>query len=109
MTQAKHTPGPWRARFDEVIDVVASDSGRVAIATNLSLHARRDTNEVEANAHLIAAAPELLDAIDHPVLRQLFGAIEDSGTVEAQKLWALCAVWFGIRDAAITKASGGAA
>jgi hypothetical protein len=58
-----YTKGPWRASFGEVAAVLGADSGRVAIATNLSLHARRDGNEVEANARLIAAAPELLEAL----------------------------------------------
>lgn len=50
------------------------------------------------------AAPDLLVALDHSCLRELFGEIEDSGTPEAAKLWSLCLQWFDVRDAAITKA-----
>ena len=57
-----HTPGPWEAHFEEAIRVKNKD-GTVAIATNLHLHGRRDISEVEANARLIAAAPELLEAL----------------------------------------------
>ena len=62
----KHTQGPWEAYFDETYGVLGPDKGRVAICMNLKgahgLAGRRDGNEVAANARLIAAAPELLEA-----------------------------------------------
>lgn len=63
---------------------------------------------IEKHELMRAAAPELLAAIDHPMLRQLFGDLEDSGTPEAQKLWAYAMAWFDVRDAAIAKATGAA-
>lgn len=59
-----YTPGPWEAHFEEAIRVKNKD-GTVAVATNLHLHGRRDISEAEANALLIAAAPELLEALEH--------------------------------------------
>lgn len=63
-----HTPGPWAADFGEAYAVTAPDKGRVAICTNLKgahgMGGRRTGDEVEANARLIAAAPDLLEALE---------------------------------------------
>lgn len=66
---AKHTPGPWTPEFGEAYRVRAQqDGGQVAIMMNLKgrhgLAGRRNGDEVAANARLIAAAPELLDALE---------------------------------------------
>ena len=66
MTQ--HTPGPWLPEFGEAARVRAQqDGGQVAIMMNLKgqfgLAGRRTVEEVEANARLIAAAPDLLEAL----------------------------------------------
>ena len=65
---SKHTPGPW---------VVSRDSGlNIYITQPSELPGRRpgyyaevrrftpDTEQVEANARLIAAAPEMLEALE---------------------------------------------
>lgn len=68
----KHTPGPWGIRkeidgvyADEPIWVVSADGG-VAVAANQSRTSlfRADRNKREANAKLIAAAPDLLEALE---------------------------------------------
>lgn len=59
---SKHTPGPWKADFDETFSVRASD-GRVAVVTHLNLVGRRDAEEAADNARLIAAAPDMLGAL----------------------------------------------
>lgn len=66
----KHTPGPWVPEFGESCRVRAKqDGGKVAIMMNLKgLHGligRRTGAEVAANARLIAAAPELLEALEY--------------------------------------------
>ena len=66
---AKHTPGPWTPEFGEAYRVRAQqDGGQVAIMMNLKgrhgLAGRRNGDEVAANARLIAAAPELLEALE---------------------------------------------
>ena len=65
---SKHTPGPWMAHFEEAYFVTGPDLGRVAMMTNLKgahgLGGRRSGNESAANARLIAAAPDLLDALE---------------------------------------------
>jgi hypothetical protein len=64
---SKHTPGPWKAHFEEAYFVTGPDLGRVAIMMNLKgahgLGGRRSGDESAANARLIAAAPELLNAL----------------------------------------------
>lgn len=63
----KHTPGPWEAHFEEAYFVTGPDLGRVAMMMNLKgahgLGGRRSGNESAANARLIAAAPDLLEAL----------------------------------------------
>jgi len=58
------------------------------------------------DAYLMAASLAHYEAIDHPLLRELFGMIEDSGTPEATKLWAQARLWFDVRDDAMRKARG---
>jgi hypothetical protein len=58
-----HTPAPWsldRLYNGPTVYVVGSDGVSVA---NLRKHPERDDAEMQANAKLIAAAPELLAAL----------------------------------------------
>ena len=102
MTATKHTPGPWRYEGAEVWATAPmrfnlTTAGTPMIAT-LCKHEDADGGfPVEANARLIAAAPELLEALEEMVKA---GEFED---------------WDGRCDciadarAAIAKATGGAA
>ena len=58
MTQTTHTPGPWRVGLDKN-SVRDADEGYIADCQNRFA----DKTTVEANARLIAAAPELLEAL----------------------------------------------
>jgi hypothetical protein len=65
--EAKHTPGPWyrsinggtiRQESSDLVVAMIDDGGHVS---------ERDlipTGQCEANAHLIAAAPDLLEALE---------------------------------------------
>jgi hypothetical protein len=53
------TPGPWHADFGEVFRIREADGSSVAYTQFVHLKGRRDSEEVTANACLIAAAPEL--------------------------------------------------
>ena len=56
-TSAKHTPGPWQAADDGIIE---SDCGTVA-----TVHGHENPDdETRPNAALIAAAPDLLAACE---------------------------------------------
>ena len=55
MSEAKHTPGPWVANCDIYPVMVYRVSEEMEFVAN--------TGESKANARLIAAAPELLEAL----------------------------------------------
>lgn len=59
VTTAKHTPGPWEVRpnYNSPRNAIMCGGQRIAVIGETSL---RD-GDPEANAHLIAAAPDLLD------------------------------------------------
>lgn len=55
---AKHTPGPWIVNYDGLNIDTKQDGGIEQVA-----RVSRTNEEREANARLIAAAPDLLDAL----------------------------------------------
>jgi hypothetical protein len=58
MTEAKHTPGPWQScNYDGRCRVILGDDLRIAVVLG-------DHDESAANARLIAAAPDLLEALE---------------------------------------------
>lgn len=69
MTQIKHTPGPWAHINPDGFTVrhpqVYSDTGPVCNATWLG---DVSIDELRANARLISAAPELLEALQEASL-----------------------------------------
>ena len=66
---SKHTKGPWCAAIDECATVRDSRDNQLAMVTYLftKTGGRRSGDEVSANARLIAAAPELLEALEEAV------------------------------------------
>ena len=58
MSAVKHTPGPW----DVIGTVVTAECMTIGIAT-LSEYDTLTPRQI-ANAHLIAAAPDMLEALD---------------------------------------------
>jgi hypothetical protein len=100
----KHTPGPWKASKDLKRYWIESSTPKV-----LGGHAVAevtdddcDSDEAQANARLIAAAPDLLAA-----LKQVLKHVEDP-TVDRVPEWCctLCATYRGIARDAIAKAEG---
>jgi hypothetical protein len=66
MTNIKHSPGPWHR--DDLLalngrPVIARTTGRIPISANTDDWLGYD-GEDEANAYVIAAAPELLEALE---------------------------------------------
>ena len=59
MSEAKHTPGPWQwtQHFDPTISIYKDGFGQIARLYDSS------AGTGKANARLIAAAPDLLDAL----------------------------------------------
>ena len=94
MTDSKHTPGPW---------AVVDDYGMAfEIESRTSGVARVSTADVraEANARLIAAAPDMLAALLET--QSLIAAWRDGGDVDA----ALEELKYRAIDTAIAKATG---
>lgn len=59
MNESKHTPGPWFQQNDKDSPYITTMSGgRIAYINN-----RSGSGEQAANACLIAAAPDLLEAL----------------------------------------------
>ena len=71
MKEFQGTPGPWRVseKRGDLIDIRHNDNGIGAISLNLAHVVARQSwlKEAEANARLIAAAPELLEALQKMV------------------------------------------
>ena len=87
-----HTPGPWAA--DPVTLMVTSERGLVCVVED-RVHADYDNSaEIEANARLIASAPDLLAA-----LRELEQLVTSHIVEEADN-------WCRSARAAIRKATG---
>lgn len=53
MAETAHTPSPWGLRGGTGMDLIAGPDGRALMSND------RPSVELIANAHLIAAAPEL--------------------------------------------------
>lgn len=91
----KHTPGPWDVRK---IDNAPSFRGIFGICANGSGNSIRE--EEEANARLIAAAPELLEALERFVKYTRVRTMELASLQEYANLTVLV----GLADEAIAKA-----
>ena len=109
----KHTPGPWVIEYLDwaqkgYVFISAEDHGALAQVVWLMEDDElmgRNSPENEANAHLIAAAPELLEAL------QSFAKVMDESCDypdTSGELQRLCEAANEAR-AAIAKATGGAA
>ena len=101
--KAAHTPGPWNCNRSSAsgYDIVCSENS----PTDVCVISRRDktTGEIDANARLIAAAPQLLDALQTTAanLRSWKAANGDGITTFDS--------WLEVVEEAIAKAEGGAA
>ena len=67
MNNNSHTPGPWNT-FTKMPGVYAESGREIVFHAHLSRSA--DESERLANARLIAAAPELLEALEELVSRR---------------------------------------
>lgn len=99
---AKHTPGPWEVRAKGVspatVGTFVGKVGSGLVAQAVTNHANMTQAEClatgQANARLIAAAPEIYEALRELHLKAVIGT-------EAERHAALDRAW-----AALTKAEG---
>ena len=63
--KTKHTPGPWRANYYALTNkcFVATSEDTVIFEENTEA-----TNSISPNAHLISAAPEMLEALEKALI-----------------------------------------
>lgn len=85
---SKHTPGPWVPVSDTQVDGftrvrVAAENGRAGLVAICS-GCRTSVDEDEANAGLIAAAPQLADALEE-LLVYVPGQIGDPARAALRK------------------------
>lgn len=106
----KHTPGPWRVADDGSIGTILSIDGTVVAQAQQCRPRTHDPLHLErkANARLIAAAPELLEALKSTMnhIKMLEEGIEDLRQLGATAQF--CGVSFSHAEAiaAIAKAEG---
>jgi hypothetical protein len=78
----KHTPGPWSRGYGNHIFQGARDhgypSGRLLAICEPSSRTEADWEQVFANANLIAAAPEMLDALKDMVEYMVLAGYDDN-------------------------------
>lgn len=84
---AKHTPGPWTR--NRAINTV--DMGRYSVICPFGADSKKHVSEIEANMRIIAAAPDLLAALEAMIAK-----------IDADKLPISCS----LARAAIAKAKG---
>lgn len=91
MTNTKHTPAPWEAGRPDMATIVEgfeskyiySGNNVVAISYGMSIP---KWDEVMANARLIAAAPELLEALEI-ITQRAQGCLPATSNLEDHPLW----------------------
>ena len=108
---SKHTPGPWKFSGTAGLETVRTEESRhfVAWPTVTRDGQRMPSDEVEANARLIAAAPEMLAALE--VARETIKTWHEIGGPEdtagsAWRSYQRSPEMVAINDA-IAKATGG--
>ena len=63
MSEAKFTPGPWECGGEGLEDAVFDASRERVASANCWMHGKLDNARAIANAHLIAAAPSMYEAL----------------------------------------------
>lgn len=66
MSEPKHTPGPWKATYDSQLQAaieIYNTEDRIIVAVLPDRGTVEAMSEIEANANLIAAAPDMYEAL----------------------------------------------
>lgn len=99
---SKHTPGPWVYKRENGSPTTGQHMIAGAIPGYLAEVRDCGSGDVEANARLIAAAPELLVALEH--IKEYWNRDQNEQAM-SDALWHIIET----ADDAIAKATGGAA
>ena len=112
-----HTPGPWRLRsfssgYDVCVDgVMGQGSGGYFLELHHTLN-ERDSQELhqefKANAHLIAAAPELLVALEEAIdtIIWMSGSADFGSEGQAHEGWMKARAKLGGMYKTVSRAKG---
>jgi hypothetical protein len=96
-----HTPGPWTVQkfTDEPVSIIIGQAGDERIC---EMHSNELATTVTANATLLAAAPELLEALHYIRFRVAEMETDNHRPIEFSEVRAL----WDTADAAIARAEG---
>jgi len=85
--KTEHTPGPWNFSHGRISSRAHQTSKDLRLTVIADLDMENDSHgEQEANARLIAAAPELLEAMQHALdVMEIFKVGEGCGTQKAAR------------------------
>ena len=101
--KAAHTPGPWNCNHSSASghDIVCSENSPTDVCVISWWD--KTTGEIDANAHLIAAAPQLLEALQTTAANLRSWKAANGGGIKTFDSW------LEVVEEAIAKAKGGAA
>ena len=81
MSESKHTPGPWKATYDSQLQAlieIYNTEDRVMVAVLPDRGTVEAMPEIEANANLIVAAPDMYEALECACDKYCIGYAGDS-------------------------------
>ena len=81
MNETKHTPGPWTATYDSqlrALTEIYNAEDRILVAVLPDRGTVEAMPEIEANANLIAAAPDMYEALECACDKYCIGYAGDS-------------------------------
>jgi hypothetical protein len=85
MAIEKHTPGPWTQSAVNPLQIIGPGAVRIAEANCYGEAVLLNRNEAEANARLIAAAPELLAALKRALNHVIMDGVHQTDAPAARK------------------------
>ena len=81
MSKTKNTPGPWKATYDSQLQAlieIYNTEDRIMVAVLPDRGTVEAMPEIEANANLIAAAPDMYEALECACDKYCIGYAGDS-------------------------------
>ena len=95
MSEAKFTPGPWKATYDSQLQAliqIYSTEAHLPVAVLPDRGTIEAMSEIEANANLIVAAPDMYEALE-----EVCHDCDDTGTIDDE--CKSCSIYKALRKA----------
>ena len=80
---SKHTPGPWNIMGSTFAYTIGANGIRIATTSNIVHEGSIGVHEEEANARLIAAAPDLFEALKELTELWAYGLAKDDAVEDS--------------------------